>query len=377
MPALPSPTSPSATTVEAEPQLHREEFAVLPDGRAVQRWTFGWPGSVIAEVLDLGARLHALHVPDWDGDPAGSLNIVLAPADAADLVDSALYLGATIGRYGNRIAKGDLPLGGTRYALATQPNGTTLHGGTDGYDVRLWQAEPVREPGRVGVTFQLHSPDGDQGFPGALTATVSYLLDRDGALTIDYRATTDAPTVVNLTNHAYFNLAGEGDGDVLQHHLQVEADHYLPVDRELIPIGPPEAVSGTPFDLTEPRRIGGQFADFPDDAQLAVVGGGFDHNMVLREATGGELRRVATLSHPGSGLVLDCWTTEPGLQVYTGSHFDGTVIGRSGRTYGAYAGIALETQHFPDSPHQSTYPSTELQPGDEYRSTTRYRAHHR
>jgi aldose 1-epimerase len=212
----------------------------------------------------------------------------------------------------------------------------------------------------------LHSPDGDQGFPGSLTVEVTYLLDRDGELTITYRATTDSPTVVNLTNHAYFNLAG--GGTVLDHLLQVDADQYTPVDGELIPIGPALPVAGTPFDLTETVLIGSRVSD--EHSQIRRAGDGFDHNWVLR---GTGLRRAAVLSHPASGRRLECLTTEPGLQIYTGNHFDGSLTGRSGHPYPKYAGIALETQHFPDSPNRPDFPSTVLRPGEEYRSTTVYR----
>ncbi|WP_035839769.1 aldose epimerase family protein [Kitasatospora azatica] len=337
----------------------------LPDGRTVTRWTFGSAEGVTAEVLSLGARLQALRAPDRQGRQA---NIVLGCESADDLLGAASYFGATVGRYANRIADGALPLGGTVRRLATQPNGHTLHGGPDGFATRLWDGVAVREGRRAGVRLRLHSPDGDQGFPGALTVEVTYLLDPAGELRIGYRATTDAPTVVNLTNHAYFNLAGEGDGTVLDHLLQVEGDHYTPVDGELIPLGPFEAVAGTPFDLTEPALIGGRVHE--DHPQVRLAGGGFDHNWVLR---GEGLRRAAVLSHPASGRRVECLTTEPGLQVYTGNHFDGSLAGRSARPYPAHAGIALETQHFPDSPNRPEYPSTVLRPGEEYRSTTVYR----
>ncbi|GLW54404.1 aldose epimerase family protein [Kitasatospora phosalacinea] len=340
-------------------------MAALPDGRPITRWTFGTPGGVTAEVLSLGARLEALHAPDRDGRRA---NVVLGGADVAELLDAAAYFGATVGRYANRVAGGRLPLDGTVHRLATQHTGHTLHGGPDGYATRSWDGEPVQEEQRVGVRLRLHSPDGDQGFPGALTAEVTYLLDADGELTIDYRAVTDAPTVVNLTNHAYFNLAGEGNGTVLDHLLRVDASGYLPVDEELIPLGPVEPVAGTPFDLREARALGERFA--LRHPQLLPAGSGYDHTWVL-DGTG--LRTAAVLTDPASGRRLECRTTEPGLQVYTGNLFDGSVTGRSGRPYRAYAGIALETQHFPDSPNRPDYPSTVLRPGEEYRSTTVYR----
>ena len=350
------------------PTVRRSDAGTLPDGRSVDRWTITTPGGVTAELLSLGARLQALHTPDRHGRTA---NIVLGAETHAGLLGEGAYFGATIGRYGNRLAGGELPLDGTVHRLAAQATGHTLHGGPDGFATRVWTGTAVREPGRAGVRFALHSPDGDQGFPGAVDVQVTYLLDGEGELTISYAATTDAPTVVNLTNHAYVNLAGEGAGDVLDHVLRVDADHYLPVDPDLIPLGPPEPVAGTPFDLTRPVLLAGRLG--LDHPQLKLAGEGFDHNWVLRDHPGEEPRTVAVLHHPASGRYLECRTTEPGLQVYTGNHFDGSLTGRSGAPYRRHAGIALETQHFPDSPHRPAYPSTVLRPGERYASTTVYR----
>ncbi|MGA5823651.1 aldose epimerase family protein [Kitasatospora sp. NPDC094028] len=337
----------------------------MPDGRRVTRWTFGSPTGVTAEVLSLGARLQALHVPDRAGRRA---NVVLGGADPADLIGAGAYLGATVGRYANRIAGGVLPLDGETHRLATQPTGHTLHGGPDGFATRIWDGVPVRADRQVGVRFRLRSPAGDQGFPGTVSAEVTYLLDPDGDLAITYQAATDAPTVVNLTNHAYFNLAGEGCGPVLDHLLRVEAGGYLPVDRDLLPLGRAEPVAGTPFDLRRARRIGTCIS--VEHPQLRAAGHGFDHTWVLH---GSGFRRAAVLSHPASGRQVECLTTEPGLQVYTGNHFDGSLTGTSGRRYTAHAGIALETQHFPDSPNRPDHPSTVLRPGEKYRSRTVYR----
>ncbi|MFF0415451.1 aldose epimerase family protein [Kitasatospora sp. NPDC004745] len=357
--------SSDALVSEGELTVSQDAFATLPDGRSVTRWTVGSTEGVTAEVLDLGARLQALHAPDRNGRLA---NVVLGCDGVDDLLGGAAYFGATVGRYANRIAGGVLPVAGTTHRLPTQADGHTLHGGPDGFATRLWEGVPVREGRRAGVRLRLHSPDGDEGFPGALTVEVTYLLDPAGALWIGYRATTDAPTVVNLTNHAYLNLAGEGGGTVLDHRLGVEAAGYLPVDGGLIPLGPVTSVAGTPFDLREPAVIGERVTD--GDRQVRMAGAGFDHNWVL---AGSGFRRAAVLSHPASGRRVECLTTEPGLQVYTGNHFDGSLTGRSGRPYPAYAGIALETQHFPDSPSRPAYPSTALRPGEEFRSTTVYR----
>ncbi|WP_093798379.1 aldose epimerase family protein [Streptomyces sp. Wb2n-11] len=327
-------------------------------------WAFGFDGGVRAEVYAVGARLHALHVPDRDGVLA---DVVLAPADPGELSGRARYLGATVGRYGNRIGGGILPLDGEIHQLRTLPTGHSLHGGPEGFDLRKWSAQSAGGEDRTGVRLRLRSQDGDQGFPGTVDATVCYLLDRDGTLTIEYTAVADRPTVVNLTNHAYFNLAGEGAGTVDGHLLQCDADHYLPVDGDLIPLGPAERVRGTPFDLTSPRRIGEALAQ--DHRQLRLGGGGFDHNWVLRDDAAGP-RRAAVLRDPASGRRMDVHTTEPGLQIYTGNHFDGSFAGKSGSRYPARAGVALETQHFPDSPNRPEYPSAVLRPGEVYHSTT-------
>ncbi len=345
--------------------VSQESVAGLADGRRITRWTFGSRENVTVEVLSLGARLQAVHAPDRGGRRA---NVVLGCDGVESMLGAASWFGATVGRYANRIARGVLPLDGLIHRLATQEDGHTLHGGPDGFATRLWDGVPVRADRRVGVRFRTRSDARDQGFPGNLTAEVTYLLDAGGELSITYRATTDAPTVVNLTNHAYFDLAGEGSGAVLDHLLRVEAARYLPVDEELIPLGPAEPVAGTPFDLRRARRIGTCLAE--EHGQTHRAGRGFDHTWVL-DGTG--YRRAAVLSHPASGRSVECMTTEPGLQVYTGNHFDGTLTGRSGRPYAAYAGIALETQHFPDSPNRPDYPSTVLRPGEQYRSRTVFR----
>jgi aldose 1-epimerase len=324
---------------------------------------------VSAQVLTLGATLSALRVPDRRGRP---VNVVLSATDPAQLLIQARYFGATVGRFANRIAGGRLPVDGTEHRLSRNENGRhTLHGGADGFDNRIWESRAVREAHRTGVEFRLHSAHDDQGFPGELDVSVTYTLDPDGALAITYQALATAPTVINLTNHTYFNLAGEGNGDVLDHLLQIEADYYSPVDQDLIPLpGPPAPVAGTPFDFTAPRLLGQSIG--ADDPQLHLAAGGYDHNWLLREGVTLSPRSAATLWHPPSGRRLKCLTTEPGLQVYAGTQFDGSVRGPSGRPYLPFAGVALETQHFPDSPNRPDFPSTMLYPGQVYRSTTVY-----
>ncbi|MEU7071797.1 aldose epimerase family protein [Streptomyces narbonensis] len=332
----------------------------LPSTDSGQRWIFGFPDGLTAEVHTLGARLHGLWVPDRHGDPA---DVVLAPRDLARTADAARYFGSTVGRYANRIARGRFSLDGTAYRLATQESGHCLHGGTEGFDTRLWEAESVHTPEWTGVLLHLRSPDGDQGFPGNLDVTVSCLVGRDNELSFSYAAVTDAPTLVNLTNHAYFNLEGEGEGDILDHELAVDADHYTPVDGDLIPHGDHRSVAGTAFDLRRPLRIGEALA-------RPGAGGGYDHNFVLSPHGDETLRRAAVLHAPATGRRMEVLTTEPGLQIYTAGQFDGSVLGKSGTPYRAGAGIALETQHFPDSPNRPGDPSAVLRPGDEYRSRT-------
>ncbi|MEX0172820.1 aldose epimerase family protein [Streptomyces sp. LMG1-1-1.1] len=325
-----------------------------------QRWIFGFPDGLTAEVHTRGARLHGLWVPDRYGTPT---DIVLAPREPAQTATAARYFGATVGRYANRIAQGRFCLDGKPYQLTTQENGHCLHGGTDGFDTRLWEAESVHTPEWTGVLLRLRSPDGDQGFPGNLDVTVSCLVGRDNELSFSYTAVTDAPTLVNLTNHAYFNLDGEGAGDVLDHELAVHASHYTPVDDDLIPHGDHRPVSGTAFDLRRPLRIA-------DALARPGAAGGYDHNFVLNPHGDDTPHRAAVLHAPATGRCMEVLTTEPGLQVYTAGQFDGAVLGKSGTAYGAGAGIALETQHFPDSPNRPGDPSAVLRPGEEYRSRT-------
>ncbi|MEU2508476.1 aldose epimerase family protein [Streptomyces sp. NPDC007863] len=330
------------------------------DPHAGERWTFGFPGGLTAEVHTLGARLHGLWAPDRNGTPG---DVVLAPRDPRHTATTARYFGATVGRYANRVAHGRFSLDGTPYRLTTQENGHCLYGGTDGFDTRLWEAESVHTPEWTGVLLRLRSPDGDQGFPGNLDVTVACLVGRDDELAFSYTAVTDAPTLVNLTNHAYFNLDGEGAGDVLGHELAVHASHYTPVDGDLIPRGDHLPVSGTPFDLRRPLRLA-------DALARPGAPGGYDHNFVLDPYGAGTLRRAAVLYAPATGRRMEVLTTEPGIQVYTAGQFDGTVLGKGGTPYRAGAGIALETQHFPDAPNRPGDPSPVLRPGEEYTSRT-------
>ncbi|TQF06444.1 galactose mutarotase [Kitasatospora acidiphila] len=333
-------------------------------GAAIERWTLS-SGQIEVSVLSLGATLHTVRVPDRTGALA---QVLLCSERLQEILGPARHYGATVGRYANRIADSRITLDGEEHKLLPTGHGVTLHGGPEGFADRLWTGEPVTEGERAGVRLRLHSPDGDQGFPGALDVEVSYLLDPSGELAIEYRAVTTRPTVINLTNHAYVNLAGEGRGDVLDHLLTLEADHFTPTDERQIPTGEYQPVAGTPFDFRTARPIGEQL--YEEHPQLAIAGG-YDHNWVLRSPSkDGRPVRAALLEDPLTGRRLEVLTTEPGIQVYTANSFAGAVTGPSGTAYGPYAGVALETQHHPDSPHHPDFPSTELRPGEEFRSVT-------
>ncbi|HWG23983.1 aldose epimerase family protein [Actinospica sp.] len=348
------------------PAPARASFGSLPDGTAVSRWTLTDTTGTSASILDYGAIIQALRVPDRTGRTA---NVVLGFDDLPDYVERSPYFGALIGRYGNRIASGKFELEGGAYQLDLNDGGrpNSLHGGANGFDRRMWDAVAEEVEGGSAVTLTRVSPDGEEGFPGALTVSVRYTLAH-GRFTLDYRAETDATTVVNLTNHAHFNLAGADSGtSILDHELSVAAQEFLPVDRSLIPLESPIPVAGTAFDFRAPRAIG---ARLDDPHPQLVLTDGYDHCFVLAGGPTAEPRNVASLKDPRSGRTMRVETTEPGVQVYICSHFDGTLVGAGGVAYPKYGGVALETQHYPDSPNRPEYPSTALGPGDVYRSTT-------
>jgi len=354
MPGQASPTPGATTTVEP--------YGTLPDGTAVERWTLV-NGPATMRVLTLGGVVQSFEVPDARGDVA---NVVLGFPDLAGYLSAAdPYFGALIGRFGNRIAGGAFELAGEVHRLPRNEGPHTLHGGPGGFDDRVWEATAVGDQHVAALELRLVSHDGDQGFPGTLSTTVTYRLDPGARLTVQYRATTDAPTVVNLTQHTYWNLSGEGSGTVYDHELQIAASGYTPVDDTLIPTGVVAPVAGTPFDFRTATRIGERIRD--DHPQL-LAGRGYDHNWVLDSA--GTLTEAAVLHDPASGRTLRVETTEPGLQFYSGNSLDGTLVGTGGRTYRQGDGLALETQHFPDSPNQPAFPSTLLRPGRVYESTT-------
>lgn len=345
-----------------------EPFGALPDGRAVSLYTLTSAGAIEVRVIDYGGIILSLRVPDRRGDLA---DITLGYDDLDGYMRATPYFGAIIGRYGNRIAGGAFTLDGTTYELARNNGPNHLHGGDVGFDKVLWEAEPFSREGARGVVFRYLSADGEEGYPGELSSTVTYTLGDDGTLSFDYEATTTAATPVNLTQHTYFNLAGHDAGDVLGHELTLFASRITPVDATLIPTGELRPVQGTPFDFRSPATIGARIDD--DDEQLRL-GGGYDHNFVLDRdsVVDGEPVLAAEVYEPASGRVMTVRTTEPGLQLYTGNFLDGSITGKGGVVYGHRHGFCLETQHYPDSPNQPGFPSTILRPGDTYRSRTVY-----
>jgi aldose 1-epimerase len=318
------------------------------------------------EITNYGGIITRLLVPDRNGQFD---DIVLGFDSLGDYQADHPFFGAVIGRYGNRIASGKFSIDGQEYSLAVNNGPNTLHGGPTGFHKRLWEARPIDREGYVGLELNRVSPDMEEGYPGNLTVTFRYLLNDDNELLIEYEATTDKPTIVNLTNHSYFNLRGAGKGDILGHELMIAADRFTPVDSTLIPTGELRPVEGSPFDFRTPTAIGARVN--ADDQQIRF-GGGYDHNFVLnREGSGMQL--AATVYEPTSGRFMEVLTTEPGLQFYCGNFLDGSNIGKGGAKYEYRTGFCLETQHFPDSPNHPDFPSTALRPGEKYETRTVYR----
>jgi aldose 1-epimerase len=347
---------PLASHVEAK--VTKSEFGNMPDGTKVEIYTLE-EGAIKARVMTYGARLVSLEVPDRNGKIA---DIVLGYESLAGYTaDPKSYFGSIVGRYGNRIAHATFTLDGKRYQLPANDGVNTLHGGIKGFDKLLWQGKEIPH----GVELTLVSKDGDQGFPGTLTARVRYTLEAH-ALKIEYFATTDKDTVLNLTNHSYFNLAGEGQGDILNHLVMLPADRYTPVDSGLIPTGELAPVAGTPLDFHHPTAIGARINDNNEQLKL---GGGYDHNYVLNGKIG-VLQQAARVVEPTTGRVLTVETTQPGVQFYSGNFLDGTLHGKLGHVYAKHSGFCLETQHFPDSPNHPKFPTSELKPGETYHEVT-------
>jgi aldose 1-epimerase len=340
--------------------MNHQPYGTTPDGAAVELYTLSTAHGMRAEIITYGGAVVRLTAPDRHGKFA---DIVLGMDNLDGYRSEPNYFGALIGRYGNRIGHAGFTLEGKPYHLPKNDGENTLHGGLRGFDKRVWKARAAG--GGLELTYT--SADGEEGFPGKLTATVVYTLTDQNELKIDYSATTDKPTVVNLTNHSYFNLAGEGT--VLKHEVTILANRFTPVDSGLIPTGELQPVAGTPFDFTKSTAIGARI-DAKD--QQIQFGRGYDHNWVLNSG-GGAMAKAAEVYEPTSGRVMEVWTTEPGLQFYTGNFLDGKVIGKGGTAYPFRGAFCMETQHFPDSPNKPKFPSTELKPGQTYHTTTIYK----
>jgi aldose 1-epimerase len=350
----------------AKSKMQKQSFGKT-EGQQADLYILTNKNGVEAAITNYGGTIVSLKVPDRNGKLA---DVVLGYDKVDDYATGKAYFGAIIGRYGNRIAHGKFTLNGITYTLPKNDGDNTLHGGIKGFNKRVWTAKDVSSSAGQALELTYLSKDGEEGFPGNLSVKVVYTLTDQNEIKIDYSATTDKDTVVNLTNHSYFNLAGQGSGDILQHQLMIRADRFTPVDATLIPTGELRSVKGTPFDFTNATAIGARIDQ--DDQQLKF-GRGYDHNWVLNSGTAGSLSLAAQAYEPHSGRLLEVWTTEPGLQFYSGNFLDGTIRGKEGKVYNHRYAFCLETQHFPDSPNHPEFPSTVLKPGEHYRSTTVYK----
>ncbi|MFP4091826.1 MAG: aldose epimerase family protein [Cyclobacteriaceae bacterium] len=344
--------------------IQMEKFGTLDNGQEVSKYTLRNANGIELSVINYGGIITSLKVPDRKGNMD---DIVLGYDDLQSYVDNNPYFGAIIGRYGNRIAKGAFELNDTTYQLAVNNLGNHLHGGLLGFDKVFWSAEMFEEEDGVGIRLTYLSEDREEGYPGNLNTTVTYFLSHDDRLSFQYEATTDKPTIVNLTQHTYFNLSGMEE-DILAHTLMLNADRYLPVDSTLIPTGELRPVDNTPFDFTDPKLVS---KDINAENRQLEIAGGYDHCWVLNRE-GEDLSLAATLFHEKSGRFLEVYTTEPGIQFYSGNFLDGTLEGK-GNQYAFRSGLCLETQHYPDSPNQPDFPSVALNPGEKYSSTTEMR----
>jgi aldose 1-epimerase len=355
-----------AIKVEAKPSIKKGSFGKTTDGKAVEIYTLKNSKGVETQIITYGGTVVSLKVPDKSGKFG---DVVLGYYTIADYEKNQSYIGALIGRYGNRIGKGKFTLDGKEYDLAKNNNGNHLHGGLKGFDKVIWKARPFADNSGANLELIYFSKDGEEGYPGNLSVKVVYSLTENNELKIVYSATTDKNTVVNLTQHSYFNLAGAGSGDILTHQLTLNADKFTPTDDVSIPSGELKSVKGTPFDFLTPTAIGARIND--SDEQLKF-GNGYDHNWVLNK-TDNSLTLGATVYEPTSGRVLEVSTTEPGLQFYSGNFLDGAIKGKNGQNYPRRSGFCLESQHFPDSPNKPEFPTTELKKGQTYSQTTIYK----
>lgn len=367
--AAPSRTADSSTS-STNMQIKKDSFGKTAEGEAVDIYTLTNSKGMEARIMTRGGIVTSLKVPDRNG----KIDDVALGYDTIDgYLKTNPFFGALVGRYANRIAKGRFTLNGTEYKLPINNGENALHGGLRGFDKRVWQASEVRDGAGVGLKLTYTSKDGEEGYPGNLTATVTYTLTDANELKINYEATTDKDTIVNLTNHSYFNLAGAASaGTILDHQMTLNADRFTPIDVGLIPTGELAPVKGTPFDFTQPTAIGARIND--QSNQQIVYGKGYDHNFVLNKpAAGGTMSLAATVYEPMSGRVMEVMTTQPGVQFYTGNFLDGSLTGKGGKVYAQRTGFCLETQHFPDSPNKSQFPSVVLKPGQKFQEATTFK----
>jgi aldose 1-epimerase len=345
----------------------KSSFGKTPEGEPVDLYVLKNRNGVEAAITTYGGAVVSLKVPDRNGKLG---DVVLGYDSAEGYVNDKSYFGAIIGRYGNRIGHAQFTLEGKTHTLAKNNGENSLHGGIKGFNKAVWGAKTFSTKDGQSLELTHLSKDGEEGFPGNLKITVTYTLSDNNELKIDYSATTDKTTVVNLTNHSYFNLAGAGSGDILGHQLVIEADKFTPVDSGLIPTGELRDVAGTPFDFRKATAIGARIEQ--NDEQLKL-GGGYDHNFVLRRKASDAISLAARAVEPTSGRVLEVWTTEPGVQFYTGNFLDGKAVGKGGASYAKRSAFCLETQHYPDSPNQAKFPSVVLKPGERYHTITTYK----
>ena len=347
-------------------KISKESFGKTADGESVDLFTLTNRNGMEAKITNYGGIVTTLTAPDRNNKYA---DVVLGFNDLDSYLKGHPYFGALVGRYGNRIAKGRFTLNGVEYKLAVNNGENHLHGGIKGFDKVVWTARSMRTKLGPALSLTYLSKDMEEGYPGNLTVKVVYTLTNNNELRIDYSASTDKDTVTNLTHHSYFNLAGEGNGDILNHQLLLKASRFTPTDAGSIPTGELRNVQGTPFDFLKSTSIG---ARINQDEEQLKFGGGYDHNWVVN-GRAGTLRQAASVYESTSGRVMDVWTTEPGIQFYTGNFLDGTLTGKSGKAYARRNGFCLETQHYPDSPNKPKFPTTTLRKGATYRSTTIYR----
>lgn len=348
-------------------RMTKQHFGHTADGKQVDLYILTNKHGAEAAITNYGGVIVRLKVPDRRGTLE---DVVLGYDDLDGYLHDTSYFGGIIGRYGNRIAGGKFSLNGATYTLAKNDGDNHLHGGLKGFDKVLWEARDVSSKDEAALQLNYASKDGEGGYPGTVSVQVTYTLTDSNELKIDYAAKSDKDTIINLTNHSYFNLAGQGTGDILQHQLQLHASRFTPVDRTLIPTGELRSVKGTPFDFSVPTAIGARISQ--DDEQLKL-GLGYDHNFVLDKEGSQHPAVAASVYEPGSGRVLEVWTTEPGIQFYSGNMLKGTSRGKGGKLYPARSGFCLETQHFPDSPNKPAFPSTVLKAGASFQSSTIYR----